>query len=219
MCIQDIFYHILDNPLILPVMSAETNKSLPDQRAMIAALQARKRSALVELYQNYSAALYRILMDNLSDEELAKEGLQDVFLKIWDNIDRYNPHKGRLFTWMAQIARNTAIDISRSKRFKKKGKTGSLPDYVYNSSQLSEESTTEDIGLQRVLQQLSEEERKVVQLVYFQSFTHKEVSEHLDMPLGTVKTRVRKALQKLKKLLDKEGLYIISIIVILYCLL
>lgn len=169
-------------------------------------MRSGDRTGLALLHDNYSGALYRILLERLRREDIAQEALQDVLLKAWENIDKYQEKKGRFFTWLARIARNTAIDITRSKRFKQQGKTQELPDYVFNDSALSEHSTVPDPGLQKVLKVLTPEEQRIIDLLYFKGYTHKEASETLNMPLGTVKTRVRKAIKTLRSILGDEGL-------------
>lgn len=169
-------------------------------------IRTRDRTGLVLLHDNYSAALYRILLERLPQSEVAQEALQDVLMKAWDNMDQYKEGKGRLFTWLARIARNTAIDITRSKNFKQDGKTQTLPDYVYNDSNLSEDARINDPGLRNVLKTLSQDEQRIINLLYFKGYTQKEASEALDMPLGTVKTRVRKAISTLRSVLGDEGL-------------
>lgn len=169
-------------------------------------LKARDRSGITLLYEHYSPALFRILLERLGAKELAQEALQDVFMKIWSNIDQYDAKKGRFFTWMVRITKNYAIDVLRSKNFKQKSKTDELPDYVSNHSELSEETYIQDSGLQKVLKNLSEEEQKIIHLLYFKGYTHREASKALDIPLGTIKTRCRKAIKTLRSILGEEGL-------------
>lgn len=169
-------------------------------------LKARDRSGITLLYEHYSPALFRILLERLGAKELAQEALQDVFMKIWSNIDQYDANKGRFFTWMVRITKNFAIDVQRSKKFKSKSKTDQLPDYVYNHSELSEEAYIQDSGLRKVLKNLSKEEQKIIHLLYFKGYTHREASEELNIPLGTIKTRTRKAISTLRSILGDEGL-------------
>ena len=86
-------------------------------------LQAKDKSALEHLYDNYSGALYGVIFRVIKNEDIAEEVLQDVFLKIWDRFDQYDSAKGKLFTWMLNIARNQAIDKTRSKEISKDQKT------------------------------------------------------------------------------------------------
>lgn len=169
-------------------------------------LKARDRSGITLLYEHYAPALFKVLLERLGSKEIAQEALQDVFMKIWSNIEQYDAKKGRFFTWMVRITKNLAIDILRSKKFKQNRKTDSLPDYVYNDSGLSEENYIQDSGLQKVLKNLSEEEQKIIHLLYFNGYTHREASDALSIPLGTIKTRTRKAIKTLRSILGEEGL-------------
>mgnify|MGYP005989429331 CR=1 FL=1 len=169
-------------------------------------LKARDRSGVTLLYEHYSPALFKILLERLGSREIAQEALQDIFLKIWSNIEQYDAEKGRFFTWMVRITKNYAIDVLRSKKYKQKSKTDELPDYVSNNSGLSEEAYIQDSGLRKVLKNLSEEEQKIIHLLYFKGHTHREASKALDIPLGTIKTRTRKAIKTLRSILGEEGL-------------
>lgn len=170
-------------------------------------LEQRDQRAVTMLYEHYSGALYGIILRIVGSEVVAEEALQEALLKIWQKAEQYDPEKGRLFTWMAQLCRNTAVDTLRSSQFKKGNKTESLPDIVYNNSALSENPVTSDPALRKVVGQLEEKNRQIIDLLYFQDLTQKEASEALGIPLGTVKTRARKAMEQLRKVLSNELLW------------
>src|SRR4051812_8907071 len=90
---------------------------------LVSGLKSRNKSSLDYLYDHYSSALYGVISRVLRNEDVAEEVLQDAFLRIWDRIENYDPAKGRLFTWMLNIARNLAIDKTRSKEISKDRKT------------------------------------------------------------------------------------------------
>jgi RNA polymerase sigma factor (sigma-70 family) len=172
------------------------------EEALVAALQRKDRSALEYLYDHYSAALLGVVARIIKKEELAEEILQDVFLKIWDRIDSYDASKGKLFTWMLNIARNQAIDKTRSKEFSKSKKTDDIENLVGRvDRQDYTELRVEGIGLQEVLKQLPEEQRFVIDHHYLKGYTQAEMSEEFNLPLGTVKTRMRLAMKELRNLL------------------
>jgi len=196
-------------------MGISNTNNRQNEADLIALLKERDKGAFTALYQNYAAALYGIVAKVIPDEGVATETLQDVFLKIWDNFDKYDPNKGRLFTWMVQIARNAAIDKLRSGQYKRGNKTESLPDYVSDDKRLSEEQKQRDSGLRKVVEQLDAQNRKIIELLYFHDYTQKEVSEELNMPLGTVKSRVRKAIKQLRGLLGEEFLVVSGIVFII----
>jgi len=175
------------------------------EEALVAALQRKDKSALEYLYDHYSAALLGVVSRIIKKEELAEEILQDVFLKIWDRIDSYDASKGKLFTWMLNIARNQAIDKTRSKEFTKSKKTDDIENLVGKVDRKDyTELHVEGIGLQEVLKQLPDEQRFVIDQHYLKGYTQAEMSEEFNLPLGTVKTRMRLAMKELRTLLKIE---------------
>ena len=133
---------------------------------------------------------------------MAEEVLQDVFLKIWDRIESYDSGKGKLFTWMLNIARNHAIDKTRSKEFSKDKKTGDIGNFVRRiDSEEYIETQVEAIGMMEVLKDLPEDQRFIIDQHYLKGYTQAEISEEFNLPLGTVKTRMRLAMKVLRKLL------------------
>ncbi len=169
---------------------------------LVAALQRKDRSAFEYLYDHYSGALLGVISRIIKKEELAEEILQDVFLKVWDRIDTYDAAKGKLFTWMLNIARNQAIDKTRSKEFTKGKKTDDIENLVsrVEKSEFSE-TKVEAIGLQDLLKRLPEEQRFVIDQHYLKGYTQAEMAEEFNLPLGTVKTRMRLAMIELRNLL------------------
>lgn len=153
------------------------------------------------LYDNYAGALYGVILQVVHETETANDILQEVFVNIWRKIQLYDATKGRLYTWMLNIARNAAIDKIRSRAWQDSRRNLSLPDNVETIA-ASAGPKTDDVGLKRVLGKLKEEHRTLVDLSYFQGFTHEEIARMLDMPLGTVKTRIRSALTQLRTLLQ-----------------
>lgn len=136
-------------------------------------------------------------------QEEAEDILQEVFIKIYHHIGNYDVFKGRLYTWMLQIARNTAIDTLRSKEFQKTTKIHSLDESVNNGiKDLSSVSNVDNLGLDKVISSLNEDQQKVINMAYFQGYTQEEISKELGIPLGTVKTRVRNGLIQLRKILN-----------------
>jgi len=185
------------------------------QQQIISLLQDRNKRGITLLYEHSSPALYHIILRVTQSDKIAEEVLQDVFVKIWSRFDQFDGNKGRLFTWMAQIARNSAIDATRSGKFKRSQKTETLPDAVSNDERLSETPVTADSGLHTVISQLDEKYRMVIEYVYFKDYTHKETSEALDIPLGTVKSRVRAAVKTLRGILGDERTMIMTWYVLL----
>jgi len=173
------------------------------EKELVASLQEHDAKAFSYLYDNYAGALYGIVNSIVPDREIANDVLQNVFVNIWRKIDSYDPSKGRLFTWMLNIARNAAIDEVRSKGYKDGQKNQPLPENVdiQVGSAISSPSV-EDVGLRKVLTKLKTDQRTLIDLSYFQGFTHEEIAKALDIPLGTVKTRIRNALIQLRTMIQ-----------------
>jgi RNA polymerase sigma-70 factor (ECF subfamily) len=169
---------------------------------LIAELQAKNPKAFERIYERYSESTFGVIYSVVRDKHLAEEVLQDVFIKIWDNAASYNSSKGRFFTWVLNIARNAAIDKTRSKAYKNKRKNLTAEyfvDIIEDKNNLS--AKVDAIGIKKYIELLKPYCKKIIGLLYFQGYTQKEASEELDMPLGTVKTRNRNCINKLREIL------------------
>jgi RNA polymerase sigma factor (sigma-70 family) len=168
--------------------------------ALIAALKKHDSGAFSYLYDNYKAALFTIIIQIITDKEIAQDVLQEAFVMAWKNVDKYDPSKGRLFTWLYNVTRNCAINTTRSKAYKSEQKNDSLDNYVtYVDEKRNDAVNINQIGLRKQVQQLREEYKNVVELSYFNGCTHEEIAKLLAIPVGTVKTRLRNALIELRK--------------------
>lgn len=180
------------------------NHRLLQEEEIIAGLRARDRKTTEYLYEKYSRALFAVISRIITDRDIAEEVFHDAFIKITRKIDSYEESKGRLYTWMANICRNSAIDKLRSKEISQTTKTNTIDDFVFGlESQSGTMEQIEGIGVRELMNQLNEDQRFIIEYIYFQGYTHSEVSEEFDIPLGTVKSRVRAALQVLKKNLER----------------
>ena len=151
------------------------------------------------LYDHYSGALYAVVFRVIKREDIAEEVLQDVFLKVWEKFEQYDATKGKLFTWLLNITRNQAIDKTRSKEINKELKTGGIEKLVNRiDNQKHVEQDTESIGVKEILKKLPEDQQFIMEHLYFKGYTQSEVAEEFNIPLGTVKTRTRMALQQLR---------------------
>lgn len=174
-----------------------------DEATLVAALKAKERDAITYLYDNYSNALFGVIDRIIQSEDISNDVLQDAFIKIWKNIDMYSKDKGSLFTWMLNICRNTAIDETRSKQYKKQLQNQNIEDSV-NSVNRNEqvELKVDHIGLKEVVNKLRPEQKILIDKVYFEGYTQEEVSKELEIPLGTVKTRIRAAIIHLREVMN-----------------
>jgi RNA polymerase sigma factor (sigma-70 family) len=173
-----------------------------NEQQLVLSLKARDQQSFSYLYDNYSGALYSIVLQVVLDKDLASDVLQEVFVNIWKKIESYDATKGRLFTWMLNVARNLAIDMVRSKSYQNSQKNQSMPESEFfdkggNTTQLS----VDNIGLKKVVDKLKTEHRVLIDLAYFKGYTHEEIAEIESLPLGTVKTRIRSALTQLREYL------------------
>lgn len=169
------------------------------QDKLIEELQSGNEKAFERIYELYSQSTYGIIYSIIKDTSISEEVLQDVFIKIWNNASSYNPKKGRFFTWILNIARNASIDKIRSKDFKNKKlnlKSDNFVDILESKSNTI--GKMDAIGLQKYIDILGPTCRKLIDLLFFKGFTQKETSEELEMPLGTVKTKNRVCIDKLR---------------------
>jgi RNA polymerase sigma factor (sigma-70 family) len=170
------------------------------EQELVILLQQRNEKAFGYLYDNYSGALYGIVNGIITDKELANDVLQNVFINIWRKIESYDASKGRLFTWMLNIARNASIDELRSRGYKDAQKNRPIEEGTELPGAVTAPIVA-DVGLKKILWKLKDDLRVLVDMSYFQGFTHEEISKALDIPLGTVKTRIRTALIQLRTML------------------
>jgi RNA polymerase sigma-70 factor (ECF subfamily) len=170
------------------------------EEELVGLVLQKDQKAFSYLYDNYAAALNTVIFKMVENKELAEDVLQEAFVKIWNNFENYDKSKGRLFTWMLNITRNLTIDTLRSKSFKKQKKI--LGD---ENSVSSLEDTKAGIdrydamGLRKQVSNLKEDQRSIIDMAYFFGYTQDEISKHLGIPLGTVKTRMRTAIIELRK--------------------
>ena len=172
-----------------------------EEYELVAALRQKDNQAFSYLYEHYAGALYGVIKQIVADAELSNDVLQETLVNIWRRIETYDETKGRLFTWMLNIARNASIDMLRSKNFQNTRKNQPLSDTV-NWSTTAQAQNIDNIGLRKMLGKLKDEQRTLVELAYFRGYTHEEIAAMEGIPLGTVKTRIRAALIQLRNYLQ-----------------
>ena len=170
---------------------------------LVILIKNRDQKAFAYLYDNYAKALFSVINTIVQDVEESEDVLQKTFLKIWDNFHSYDISKGRLFTWMLNISRNMSIDYKRSKNNKNKVQNIDLNVYNLNNLTTAEDSL-DTIGLKKVVENLKPEHLILIELSYYKGYTQEEISKELDIPIGTVKTRIRKALLILREQLKEK---------------
>jgi RNA polymerase sigma factor (sigma-70 family) len=170
------------------------------EEELIVALRQREKVAAEALYDMYSSSLFGVIIRIVQNNELAEDLLQETFVKIWNSFTSYSPDKGRLFTWMVNIARNLSIDKIRSKDYKNQVKNHEL-DLNVTSIDASRNTSymPELLGVKDLVDKLRPEQKVILDLVYFKGYTHLEAADELSIPLGTIKTRLRMAILQLRK--------------------
>ena len=189
--------------LTLPLSHMNSTPVLPpatDEEALVLRLIARDEQALRVLHDRYSRNLLHVIMRLVRDENLAQDVLQEGLLKVWMSIDRYDAARGRLFTWMVRVCCNQAIDALRSPRHRFHSGTKSLETGGAQQARASSTFNPEHIGVRELTLLLKPRQREVIDLLYFGGFTQVEAAEQLGIPLATVKTRARAALQVLAQM-------------------
>jgi RNA polymerase sigma-70 factor, ECF subfamily len=182
-------------------------KTIIAEDALVSLLQSKDERGFSILYDNYSSALYGVILKIVRSEEIAADVMQDAFVKIWKNIEGYNRSKGTLFTWILNVARNTAIDRIRSQEFQNSQKNQDLESSInFIDNQGSSQFDVDAIGIRKVVENLRPEHQQMIDLLYFQGYTQAEVSEEFNIPLGTVKTRVKAAVVQLRQYFLQAGL-------------
>jgi RNA polymerase sigma factor (sigma-70 family) len=180
-------------------LSKKRKISLSEEE-LVLSLQHREKIAVEALYDMYSASLFGVISRIINDTAIAEDVLQETFVKIWHSFSSYSTEKGRLFTWMVNIARNLAIDKIRSKDFKNQNKNQEIENNVtFIDEQRNTVYKPELMGVKDLVQTLKPEQKLIIDLVYFKGYTHVEAAEELGIPLGTIKTRLRMAIQELRK--------------------
>jgi RNA polymerase sigma-70 factor (ECF subfamily) len=172
---------------------------MTDLETLVKQFQNKDQVAFEKLYNMYSKSIHGVVYNIVKNSDMADELMQDVFIKAWKKADTYSSKKGRFFTWILNIARNTAIDKTRSKAFKQTKQNLNADFFVdIITSNDNLDASTDAIGIKKFVTNLGQKCKEVIELLYFKGFTQKEASEELQMPIGTVKTRNRNCIQQLR---------------------
>jgi RNA polymerase sigma-70 factor (ECF subfamily) len=163
--------------------------------------------AFEELYDRYGPLVYGYIVRTIGRRTLAEELTQDVFVRVWKKAATYDRTRGKVVTWTMRITRNRVIDYFRAQK-------KALPVVSWNEMQRSAEVEDPEYGVsarverewvRRAVESLPESQREVLILAFFQGYTHREIAEALAQPLGTVKTRIRLAMKRLRVVLTDHG--------------
>jgi len=166
--------------------------------------------ALKALYDRYNRLVFSVALAILGDRSVAEEATLDVFVHVWRGARTYRPDRAKVSTWLVAITRHHAIDILRWQNSRLDGKSLSLNDMLLSNEsavpapEALVETSLEQARVRDAVAQLPAEQRQVLTLAYFRGYTHQQIAEVLEQPLGTVKTRIRLAMQKLRQMLMDE---------------
>lgn len=183
----------------------------PSDEALISAIAGGAVWAMEPLYQRYSRILYSLAYRMVADHQIAEDLLQDAFLAVWRRATSYSPQSGAVRSWLVSIVHHRTIDYLRGVR-----RRSALKEATWEEVELDERAAFPDVWeeawrsvqssqVRAALMDIPTEQRMVIELAYFQGWTHTEISQGCQIPLGTVKARMRLGLQHLKKALEKMG--------------
>ncbi|MCM5664376.1 RNA polymerase sigma factor [Galbibacter mesophilus] len=182
------------------------------EKNIISLLKDKDEKGMSLLYDHYGDTLFGVALKITKDEDLAKDVLQISLMKIWKKIGTYDDKKSKLFTWMFRITRNTAIDKIRSANLKSDQEIQIEVSDVYN---LGVESVNpEHLDIRKHLDSLDDKYQIVMEALFFKGMTQQEASEALDIPLGTIKSRLKIGLRELRRIYDPATLSILFYLII-----
>jgi len=175
---------------------------------LLAGCARKEASSLAELYEATSPKLFSLLLRILKRRDLAEETLQESFISIWRHAAEYDPGKGAPFTWMASIVRHRALDVLRRGKREVLVEDDSLIQNTGEADEVSPEDldfSSEARALKNCLGELQPDQGRCITIAYYEGLTHEELARKMKKPLGTVKTWIRRGLERLKKCLEKPG--------------
>jgi RNA polymerase sigma-70 factor, ECF subfamily len=180
--------------------NSETEIGAVDETTMLTRIGQRDENAMEAVFRRYSGPVYSVALRVLRDSGQAEDILQEVFLQLWRKPAAFVQNRGSLGAWLVVIARNRAIDVLRRRK-----PSDSVDDVVLTSPINVADEAERNIAMQRVrgvIANLPEEQRRTLDLAYFEGLSHTEIASRTGDPLGTVKTRIRQALITLRKALE-----------------
>lgn len=167
----------------------------------IVGLLARKDKEAVKLiFDYYGNALMNVIQRIVQDRAMSEEVLQQVLVKVWTNAKTYSPDKAGLYSWLVAISRNAALDKRKTRDFREGETSRSAVQIVALENRANDENSLEKLMARQLLEQLPHKYRVLIDMSFFEGYSHQEIAEKLELPLGTIKTRIRSALKHLRSL-------------------
>jgi len=185
-------------------------KSKPDDFHLIKLIAQSRSDAINELYERYNRLVFSVAFAIVGDRSVAEEITLDVFVQVWQRAASYRPELAKVSTWLIAITRHHAIDILRWQKSRPESNSVYWDEIsMQDGPQMHNLEEQMEIAMKReqvrkAVAQLPPDQREALALAYFKGYTQSQISEALKQPLGTIKTRIRLAMQKLRKLLDED---------------
>lgn len=187
------------------------NYATLDDEALMRLIAHESTEALSVFYDRYSRLVFSLALNTVGDHATAEEITQDVFFRVWEKANTYRVEQAKVSTWLTSITRYRAIDVLRRRGSRPEQDSVQWEDVSLNALPTSDDKTEELVALslrrvrvQAAVASLPAEQRKALALAFFQGMTHSEIAEFLGDPLGTVKTRIRSGMKKLREILKEE---------------
>jgi len=176
--------------------SSRSRSDAAEEMRLIARIRSGEQQAMSELYDRYAKVVYAVALRVLQDAAAAEDVLQDVFLQLWRNPDAFDASRGSLAAWLAVITRHRSID-----RVRKRRPEVDIEECIITTGSDLRDETERALVVEKVrgvLAEMNPDQRKALEMAFFEGLTHSEIAEKTGQPLGTIKTRIRSGLQQLR---------------------
>jgi RNA polymerase sigma-70 factor (ECF subfamily) len=186
--------------------------SILDDATLVGLIVQAHPDALGELYERYHRLIFSLALNTVGDYAAAEEITLDIFTRLWEKADTYQAHQAKVSTWLLSMTRYRSIDVLRQRNSRREHDKVSWADVssaahpTANSPEEIVELTQQREHIRAAIAQLPADQKQTLALAYFKGYTHRQIAEILQQPLGTVKTRLRSALQKLRQALRDDSL-------------
>ncbi len=197
--------------LLAILTQSQNDPSRLEDEALIKAIVTGQSAALGTLYDRYGRLVFSLAYQIIQDDAVAEEITQEVFLQIWNKAGTFHGELGKVSTWMTSVTRHRAIDFLRRKHIRPEGhrvewdssEEGDTPEWVDPLNVVTHvEKNIQNRAIRQAIAQLPKDQQQALALAFFQGLSHQEIAETTGEPLGTVKTRIRLAMQKLRQMLE-----------------
>tara|TARA_B100000965_G_scaffold394769_1_gene407414 strand:+ start:5175 stop:5732 length:558 start_codon:yes stop_codon:yes gene_type:complete len=175
-------------------------KTLVEQK-IVALLHEGDKQSVRLIFKHYGVVLLNVIQRVVGNRAMAEEVLQQVLLKVWQNAQSYNAQKAGLYSWLVAISRNAALDQRKTKDFKLTQASRDALEVMALENKADASNSIDKMVTEQLLEQLSDHYQILIKMSFFEGYSHQEISDTLNIPLGTVKTRIRMALKQLRAII------------------